>query len=138
MASDNHDVAAIASDLAIKTYNLQVVARGVEDYRGNTTRFLVIGPKSPTRSGKDKTSLLLSLLDRPGALNNTLSILAEQGVNLSKIESRPVKGEAGKYLFFIDILGHISDPIIQKATDQLRETCASFECLGSYPLTDDE
>ncbi len=137
MASSNHEVAAIASDLAIKTYDLQVVARGVEDYRGNTTRFLVIGPKSPTRSGKDKTSLLLSLLDRPGALNNTLSILADHGINLSKIESRPVKGEVGKYIFFIDVLGHIDDPIIKQATDRLRETSASFECLGSYPITDD-
>lgn len=138
MAGKDHTVAAIASDLAIKTYNLQVVARGVEDYRGNTTRFLIIGTNSPARSGKDKTSLLLSLLDRPGALNSTLSILAEHGVNLSKIESRPVKGEAGKYLFFIDMLGHIDDPIIKKATDKLRESCASFEWLGSYPLTDDD
>nr|MBF0221881.1 prephenate dehydratase [Desulfobulbaceae bacterium] len=138
MASKDHDLAAVASDLAIKTYDLQVVARGIEDYRGNTTRFLVIGPHSPARSGKDKTSLLLSLLDRPGALHSILSILADHNINLSKIESRPVKGEAGKYIFFIDVLGHVDDPVIKKANDQLRESCASFECLGSYPQTEDE
>lgn len=138
MASKDHTVGAITSDLAIKTYDLQVVAQGIEDYRGNTTRFLVIGPSSPSRSGKDKTSLLLSLLDRPGALNKTLGILAEHDINLSKIESRPVKGEAGKYLFFIDILGHIDDQIIKQATDRLRETCASFDWLGSYPQTEDD
>jgi len=133
MANHDHALAAVASDLAIKTYDLQVVARGIEDYRGNTTRFLLIGDKSPSRSGRDKTSLLLSLIDRPGALYHTLNIMADQGVNLTKIESRPVKGEAGKYMFFIDILGHIEDEVIDKTCARLRETCASFEWLGSYP-----
>ncbi len=138
MAAADHSIAAIASDLAIKTYQLQVVTRGVEDYRGNTTRFLLIGPKSPTRSGKDKTSLLLSLLDKPGALHSTLSILAELGINLTKIESRPVKGEAGKYMFFIDLLGHNSDQIVEQATNRLKESCASFRWLGSYPQMDED
>lgn len=138
MASKDHSVAAIASDLAIKTYELQVISQGIEDYRGNTTRFLVIGSKSPVRSGKDKTSILLSLLDRPGALHSTLTILANHGINLTKIESRPVKGEVGKYLFFMDMLGHMDDPIIREATSRLRESCASFEWLGSYPQIEDD
>lgn len=133
MANQDHTLAAVAGDLAIKTYDLQVVARGIEDYRGNTTRFLLIGDQSPSRSGRDKTSLLLSLVDRPGALYHILNIMAENGVNLTKIESRPVKGEAGKYMFFIDITGHIEDQIIEKTCATLRETCASFEWLGSYP-----
>ncbi len=133
MASHDHTLAAVASDLAIKTYDLQVVARGIEDYRGNTTRFLLIGDKSPSRSGRDKTSLLLSLLDRPGALYHTLNVMADSGINLTKIESRPVKGEVGKYMFFIDIAGHIEDPAIETTCAHLRETCASFEWLGSYP-----
>lgn len=133
MAHQDHSLAAVASDLAIKTYDLQVVARGIEDYRGNTTRFLLIGDKSPSRSGQDKTSLLLSLVDRPGALYHTLNIMAEQGINLTKIESRPVKGEAGKYMFFIDVSGHIEDPEIEQTCARLRENCASFEWLGSYP-----
>ncbi len=137
MAQKDHSVAAIASSLAIKTYNLQVVAQGVEDYRGNTTRFLLIGQKSLTRSGKDKTSILLSVLDRPGALNNVLNILAEQGINLTKIESRPVKGEAGKYMFFMDLLGHIDDPIVKKTINHLQGDCASLEWLGSYPQVEE-
>jgi len=137
MAQADHTVAAVASDLAIKTYDLQVVARGIEDYRGNTTRFLVIGKASPSRSGRDKTSLLLSLVDRPGALYHTLNILADQGVNLTKIESRPMKGEAGKYMFFIDFVGHLEDPSIKEACNRLRESCASFEWLGSYPQAEE-
>jgi len=138
MASQYHTMAAVASDLAIKTYELQIVARGIEDYRGNTTRFLVIGDHSPSRSGRDKTSLLISLVDRPGALYHTLNIMADHGINLTKIESRPVKGEAGKYMFFIDIVGHMEDQEIANTCARLRETCASFEWLGSYPQVEDE
>lgn len=133
MAAKDHSIAAIASDLAIKTYQLQIVNQGVEDYRGNTTRFMLIGQSSPSRSGLDKTSLLLGLLDRPGALHDTLSLLASQGINLTKIESRPVKGESGKYLFFIDLLGHMDDKFVQDACNKVKEVCSNFKWLGSYP-----
>lgn len=134
MAAEDHSVAAIASSLAIKTYQLQVIVKGIEDYRGNTTRFVLIGRQSPSISGRDKTSLLLGLLDRPGALNDTLAILARRNINLTRIESRPVKGEPGKYLFFIDMLGHYEDGVIIEACERLRESCSFFEWLGSYPL----
>ncbi len=134
MAHDDHTVAAIASSLAIKTYQLQVVVKGIEDYRGNTTRFVLIGKKSPSKSGRDKTSLLVGLLDRPGALNDTLAILARRNINLTRIESRPVKGEPGKYLFFIDMHGHYTDGVLVEAVERLQESCSSFEWLGSYPL----
>jgi len=133
MAAKDPTVAAIASSLAIKTYHLQVVVKGIEDYSGNTTRFLLIGQQSPSRSGKDKTSLLVGLLDRPGALNETLSVLAKRNINLTRIESRPVKSEPGKYLFFIDMLDHIEDDHIREGCDELRRTCSYFEWLGSYP-----
>ncbi len=133
MAAKDKSVAAIASSLAIKTYHLQAVVQGIEDYSGNTTRFLLIGQHSPSRSGKDKTSLLLGLLDRPGALNETLAILAKRGINLTRIESRPVKSEPGKYLFFIDMLDHIEDDHIREGCEELRQTCSYFEWLGSYP-----
>jgi len=136
-AQTDHSLAAVASDLAIKTYDLQVVARGIEDYRDNITRFLVIGESSPGRSGRDKTSLLLTLVDRPGALYHILNILADRNINLTKIESRPVKGEAGKYMFFIDFIGHLDDPEIKEACERLRETCASFKWLGSYPRVEE-
>ncbi len=127
-------VAAIASSLAIKTYQLQVVVKGVEDYSGNTTRFVVIGQNSPSKSGKDKTSLLVGLMDQPGALNNALNILAERNINLTKIESRPAKGEMPwNYLFFIDMLGHMEDENVKVGCDRLRKICSFYEWLGSYP-----
>lgn len=133
MAANNPNIGAIASSLAIKTYDLQVVVKGIEDYQGNTTRFLVIGRKSPNRSGNDKTSLLLGLVDRPGALNEVLTILSSKNINLAKIESRPVKGKQWTYLFFLDMIGHIEDPVIEEAANILRRTCAYLEWLGSYP-----
>ena len=133
MAADDHSVAAIASSLAIKTYQLQVVVKGIEDYSGNTTRFVLIGKESPSKSGRDKTSLLISFHDRPGALNETLSILARRNINLTRIESRPIKGEAGKYIFFLDLIGHIEDGIIEEGCERLQESCYFFEWIGSYP-----
>jgi chorismate mutase/prephenate dehydratase len=137
MAANDTSVGAIASSLAIKTYQLQVVVRGIEDYSGNTTRFLVIGNKSPSRSGNDRTSLLIGLMDRPGALNVALTILSDQGINLAKIESRPIKGKQWKYLFFIDLMGHIEDQNIKEGCEKLRDICSYFECLGSYPREDE-
>lgn len=133
MAANNPNIGAIASSLAIKTHELQVVVKGIEDYRGNTTRFLVIGRKSPTPSGADRTSLLIGLMDRPGALNEILTILSDEGINLAKIESRPIKGKQWKYLFFLDMLGHIQETQIQKGCDRIRSFCSYFEWLGSYP-----
>lgn len=137
MASNNPNIGAIASSLAIKTYELQVVVRGIEDYSGNTTRFLVIGKRSPSPSGADRTSLLLGLLDKPGALNQILTILSQKDVNLAKIESRPVKGKLWEYQFFIDMLGHIEEETIKEGCEQLRRHCSYFEWLGSYPIADE-
>jgi len=136
MATNNPNIGAIASSLAIKTYGLQVVVKGIEDYRGNTTRFLVIGKKSPSSSGRDRTSLLIGLMDRPGALNEILTILSEEKINLAKIESRPIKGKQWKYLFFLDMMGHIMDENIGKGCERLNSICSYFEWLGSYPQSD--
>ncbi len=136
MAANNPNIGAIASSLAIKTYELQVVVQGIEDYRGNTTRFLVIGKKSPSRSGLDRTSLLLGLMDRPGSLNEVLSALSKEDINLAKIESRPIKGKQWKYLFFLDMLGHIEDEKIKRGCELLKSQCSYFEWLGSYPQSD--
>lgn len=133
MAAEDSTVAAIASSLAVKTYHLHTVVKGIEDYSGNTTRFLLIGSTSPSRSGCDKTSLLVGLLDRPGALHYSLSILARHNINLTRIESRPLKGEAGKYLFFLDMEGHLDDENIREGCEQLKQSCASYVWLGSYP-----
>jgi len=133
MAANNPNIGAIASSLAIKRYELQVVVKGIEDYRGNTTRFLVIGKKSPSASGQDRTSLLIGTMDRPGALNEILTVLSEEDINLTKLESRPIKGKQWKYLFFLDMIGHIEDEKICRGCDRLRPLCSYFEWLGSYP-----
>ena len=137
MAANNPNIGAIASSLAIKTYELQVVVRGIEDYTGNTTRFLVIGTQSPSPSGADRTSLLLGLMDRPGALSEILSILSARNVNLAKIESRPVKGKQWEYQFFIDMMGHMDEEKISSGCNELRNFCSYFEWLGSYPSADE-
>lgn len=133
MAADNPNIGAIASSLAITTYDLQVVVKGIEDYQGNTTRFLVIGKEAPSPSGKDRTSLLLGFMDRPGALKDILTILSDENINLVKIESRPQKGKQWKYLFFMDMIGHIEDAQIKKGCERIKEQCSYFEWLGSYP-----
>ncbi len=137
MAADDPTVAAIASSLAVRTYQLQVVAKEIEDYRGNTTRFLLLGPESPPAGGDDKTSLLVALQDKPGALHEALSILARHYINLTRIESRPFKDEPGRYLFFIDLLGHLDDPAVGEACAELRKVCSHYEWLGSYPRARD-
>ncbi len=137
MAANNPNIGAIASSLAIKTYNLQVVVKGIEDYGGNTTRFLVIGNDSPAQSGDDRTSLLIGLMDKPGALSKILNILTEENINLAKIESRPIKGKQWKYLFFLDMMGHLSDKKIQRGCNSIEEHCSYFEWLGSYPRNND-
>ena len=136
MAANNPNIGAIASSLAIKTYELQVVVKGIEDYRGNTTRFLVIGKQSPSASGDDRTSLLIGLIDRPGSLNEILTILSEEEINLAKIESRPIKGKQWKYLFFLDMIGHITDEKIARGIERIRPKCSYYEWLGSYPRCD--
>ncbi len=136
MAANNPNIGAITSELALKTYELQVVVKGIEDYQGNTTRFVVIGRESPSRSGNDKTSLLLGVADRPGSLNEALTILSSKNINLAKIESRPIKGKQWKYLFFMDLHGHIEDPMIKEGCSVLQQICPYYEWLGSYPLSD--
>jgi chorismate mutase/prephenate dehydratase len=137
MAAEDGTIGAIASNLSVTAYDLQVVVKGIEDYQGNTTRFLVLGKNSPQKSGVDKTSVLLGLINRPGALNEILTILSAKNIDLAKIESRPTKGKQWKYLFFLDMVGHMDDPVIREACHILKQICAYFEWLGSYPRADD-
>ncbi|MDR0476582.1 MAG: prephenate dehydratase [Desulfobulbaceae bacterium] len=137
MAANNPNIGAIASSLAIKQYELQMVATGIEDFHGNTTRFLVIGKEQPEATGNDLTSLLIGLPDdRPGALNEILTILSKRSINLTKLESRPEKGKLWQYLFFIDMIGHRSDENIAAAMREVEAKCSHFTFLGSYPRCD--
>ena len=138
MAANNPNIGAIASSLAIKTHQLQVAVKGIEDYQGNTTRFLVIGKKSPEYSGADRTSLLIGTMDRPGALNEILTVLSKAEINLAKIESRPIKGKHWQYLFFLDMMGHIEEDRIKEGCEKIKGLCSYYDWLGSYPRGDEQ
>jgi chorismate mutase / prephenate dehydratase len=130
----NEDFAgALAGKLAADTYNLPIRAENIEDYHGNTTRFLVLGKHAPASTGDDKTSLLLVVRDRVGALYDALLPFGRHGVNLTFIESRPSKRRNWEYYFFIDINGHVTEPNVKETLDELREQCQFLKILGSYP-----
>lgn len=139
MAAEMEGVAAVASVLSARHYGVPVQVRGIQDRDDNVTRFLVIGKTraKPLGQGRDKTSLVISLKDEPGALEKTLRPFASRGINLSKIESRPSRKKAWDYLFFIDFIGHYEDAIVQEALGELGEHCEFVKWLGSYPNVND-
>jgi chorismate mutase/prephenate dehydratase len=133
LASQDGDAAAIASELAAEIYNLQFVERSIEDNKHNFTRFLVISKDFPKKSGRDKTSIMFSIKDKPGALYNILEPFKKAKINLTKIESRPSKRKAWEYIFFVDMEGHIEDRKLRKAIETLKDNCLYLKILGSYP-----
>jgi len=133
IVNEDYNAAAIASESAASLYDLKVVKKRIEDQVNNFTRFLVIGKKTAGKSGDDKTSLMFSVKDEPGILYRMLEPFAKRGINLSKIESRPLKKKAWEYIFFLDLIGHISDPGVEEAVRELRECCRFVKVLGSYP-----
>ncbi|MBK6879356.1 MAG: prephenate dehydratase [Elusimicrobia bacterium] len=137
-AALHEGVAAVASPLAAELYRLTIRAQAIQDVKENRTRFLVIGKRlaAPSGSGRDKTSLLVSLRDRVGALHDLLGVFKDARLNLTKIESRPTKRKAWQYVFFIDCLGHISDEKVQKVMEKLKANCLVVKLLGSYPRAD--
>ncbi|MDG1241572.1 MAG: prephenate dehydratase [Opitutae bacterium] len=134
-AKKDPSVAAVASELSAQRYDVPIRARSIQDHDDNVTRFLVIGKThaKPLGSGRDKTSLVISLKDEPGALEKTLRPFASRGINLSKIESRPSRKKAWDYLFFIDFIGHYEDELTQAALSELEAHCSFVKWLGSYP-----
>ncbi len=133
LASADEEAAAIASDLAAKIYNLKFVEKNIEDSRQNFTRFLVISKEFPQQSGRDKTSIMFTLKNKPGSLYNSLEPFKKAKVNLTKIESRPSKRKAWEYIFFADMEGHIENKKLRKAIDAVMENCLFLKILGSYP-----
>jgi len=130
---DNPKAAAIASQHAARTHSIPVLKERVEDNPYNSTRFWVIGPQGPGRTGQDKTSLMFSIKDGVGALHNMLEPFGKHGINLSKIESRPSRTKPWEYIFFIDIAGHIQDSEVSEALAELSKYAAFMKVLGSYP-----
>jgi chorismate mutase/prephenate dehydratase len=134
MAADDATVAAIASESAAGRYGLQTAAAHIQDDPGNRTRFVVLGKQGTTPTGRDKTSLILSVPNKAGAVYQMLTPLAQHGVSMTRFESRPAKSGAWEYWFYVDIEGHERDPRIAIALAELRERCAFFKSLGSYPI----
>ncbi|MFH1125063.1 MAG: prephenate dehydratase [Pseudomonadota bacterium] len=134
MASQEPQAAAVGSRLAGETYGLNTVKENIEDDPANVTRFIVIGKSETGPTGKDKTSLLLSLNHRPGALYVALEPVARRGINMLRIESRPMKTRNWEYLFFVDLEGHAHDPNVDGAITEMQNGCAFVKRLGSYPI----
>ena len=134
LSSRKKGYAAVAGKYAAGLYNLNILKKNIEDSSQNTTRFFVIG-KAPTKpTGNDRTSIVFSLNDKPGALQKSFfQPLAEESVNLSKIESRPSKERPWEYLFFVDFDGHREDPGIKKILSRLKRNSLFLKVLGSYP-----
>ena len=135
-ASQEEGAAAIASVLAAQTYNLDVIAPRIEDSPSNYTRFFVIGHQLAKPTGKDRSSILISIRDRPGALSALLLPFSEANINLTRIESRPSRKKAWEYVFFIDLVGHVEDPNIKTALEAVAEHCVVLKVLGSFPQGD--
>lgn len=136
MAAEDPAAAAIAGEAAAERYELGVLAANIEDDPDNTTRFLVLGQHDAGPSGRDKTSLVCSALNKPGAVHDLLAPLATHGVSMSKFESRPARGLGGgrwEYVFFVDVEGHLSDPAVARALADLSAKAGFVKILGSYP-----
>ncbi|MFA5095939.1 MAG: prephenate dehydratase [Candidatus Omnitrophota bacterium] len=134
IAAKEKGSAAIASLLAGRVYKLHTLVRDIEDSAHNITRFFVVGKTEAGRTGRDKTSLLFSIKDKVGALHDMLIPFKKYRINLTKIESRPSKKRAWDYYFFVDLEGHIQEPKVQKALQELENKCKFLKILGSYPV----
>ena len=135
-ASKEKGAAAIAGEAAGERYGLKALARSIEDSPDNTTRFLVLGKLESAPTGQDRTSLVMSAENRPGAVHGLLSPLAEAGVSMTRIESRPSRARSAlwEYVFYIDIEGHQQDARVASAIAALARKAPFLKVLGSYPV----
>ncbi|MCD6527332.1 MAG: prephenate dehydratase [Desulfuromonas sp.] len=133
LAAGDKNAAAIASAMAGAQYDLKQVKASIADNPSNFTRFLVVSNQMPEPSERDKTSVMFRIKDEPGILLRMLEPFSKRGINLSKIESRPLKKRAWEYIFFLDIEGHIQNDDVHDAVEELSGYCQFLKVLGSYP-----
>ena len=124
---------AIGSEKAAISYGLTILEQNINDQIGNATRFIVLGKEEGIPRGPAKTSIIVSVTDRPGALYHILKEFALRNINLTRIESRPAKSRLGDYLFFIDLQGHSGEAAVSAALEAIARQAADFRNLGSYP-----
>ena len=133
LIQESDGMAAIAGEFAAKLFSLRIVARNIEDRSDNTTRFLVLGEQQIEPCGDDKTTIIVSTHNEPGALLKVLEPFASRSISLSRIETRPSKTEVWSYVFFVDFDGHESDPNIKSVLEEVRAVSTNVRSLGSYP-----
>jgi chorismate mutase/prephenate dehydratase len=133
LAADKPGLAAIAGEVAAERYGLRMLATRIEDHPDNKTRFLVIGRQRVGPSGRDKTSILVSTRNEPGALYKVLEPFHSHGISLTRIETRPAKSGSWSYVFFIDFDGHQSEPRIRNVLEDVASVAMEVRSLGSYP-----
>ena len=132
-AGREEDSAAIAGILAARIYGLKVLSERIEDSSRNITRFLVIGTKFPSASGRDRTSILFALPHRSGSLQEALLPFKKRGISLTAIQSRPSRKKPWEYYFYVDFEGHCRNREVKAALDELSKHCLFVKVLGSYP-----
>ncbi|HKS36343.1 MAG TPA: prephenate dehydratase [Verrucomicrobiae bacterium] len=132
-AAKEKRAAAIAGQLAAEKYGVRVLEYDIQDNAANATRFLVLGRQCSPPTGRDRTSIMISLVDKVGALHRALAAFRRYRINMTKIESRPSKRKAWEYFFFIDCDGHMTDSKVAKAITELEHQCSFVKVLGSYP-----
>ena len=140
LAAEHPEWAAIASERAGSEYGLHNVAPAIQDDAHNRTRFAIICLPStleaPTATGRDCTSLAVSVVNRPGALHDLLVPLKQHGVSMTRFESRPARQGQWEYIFFIDLVGHPSEASMHAALEDLKKLCAFYKVLGTYPQSE--
>lgn len=136
LAAQNPHQLAVASELAAELYGLTILQRNIEDSEHNATRFVAIALEDALPTGRDKTSLVFTTRHERGALRRVLAVLDDAGLNLTRIESRPLPRHRWEYAFFTDLEGSRHEPAIAAALEQLRSTCGTVKVLGSYPQSD--
>ncbi len=133
LAAKDKKSAGIGDKLAASMYKLNIIASSIEDMTDNTTRFFILGKEESRKTGNDKTSIMVSIKDKVGALYNLLKPLSKYGINLTSIESRPSGKKAWDYYFFVDFTGYKDDFKVKKALAEVARECGFVKILGSYP-----
>ena len=136
LAAKEKFAAALGGVLAAEKYGLKILAQDIQDNSVNVTRFIVLGRTCSPPTGDDRTSLMLSVADKAGALHEAIAAFRKFKINMTKIESRPSKRKAWEYFFFVDCAGHFQDAKVAKAIAQLGQHCNFVKILGSYPNTE--